>query len=275
MKLSGREMLMILGLLLIVLIAGYWFLIFSPTVKQLKGNNATLTLLRTNYASNQSLIDSNVVLEATRADLKKNIAAQEVKLLPELKPEVVTANLSKVFADAGLTCITKLSCAAPVAEQVTLPNGSTSDNSVQWVMVNFTLSGTDGSTPDGSAAGATKIGYDQFMAAIHTIEAINPNSIHVSSISMQETNQGFQFFLASIQVFAYNLPVRESPIDPSQSYVLWEREPITAGGEFGIPMTADIPGGIQVPPSILDPSFFRPFATGPVTFAATAGTTGP
>jgi len=268
MKLSGREMIMILGLLLIVLVAGYWFLIFSPAMNQLNTNNTNLKNLRTTYDSNQAIINSNVVLDATRTDLKKNIAAEEVRLLPELKSEVISANLSKVFADAGLTTITELSCASPVLEQVMLPNGTPSENSVQWVMVDFKLSGTDGSTPDGSAAGATKVGYEQFMTAIHTIEAISPETIHVASISMEETDQGFQYFSASIQVFAFNVPVRETPIDPSQSYIQWERDPVTVGGIFGIPMN-------NVPASKLDPGFFRPFATGPVTFAAISGPTGP
>ena len=262
MKLSGREAFMILGLLFIVLFASYWFLLLSPAINDMNAKKSQLVNLQQAYSNNMAIVNANVSLDASANDLHKNIATAEVLLLPQLKPEVITANLTKIFEDAGFKCVTEIKCDPLSSITVMRPDGSTSDNTVSTVKVNLKVSGTDGSTPGGE----TKIGYTEFMNAVKAIEALNSNSIHISSISMEDTTQGFQYFLISVDVYAFNLPAPEVSLYPSLAYIKWERASIDVGGEFGIPLFPDIVGGTQVFASQLNASYFRPFATGPVMF---------
>lgn len=268
MKLSRRETLIILGLILIIFVAVYGLLILAPAINRLNDNKTSYKNLQNTYVSNQTIIEKNTALELSRTDIKADIAVEEVRLLPMLKSEVISADLSKIFEDAGLPCITALSCGTPVWEQVPLPNGTPSENAVQWVSVKIKLSGTDGVTPDGSEGGPKKVGYEEFMAAVHIIQDLYPDSIRISSIGMEETNQGFQFFTITVDVYAFSIPERETPIDTSLPYIVWERPDVTTGGLYGIPIGS-------VPASVLDATYFRPFATGPVGFANANGTTPP
>ena len=254
MKLSGRETLMILGIVLIVLGAVYFFLILNPAIDNLESNNKKYDALKIEYASNQTVIDENVALDATRKELKDKIAAEEVRLLPVLRSEVLASEFSEIFEEAKLPYIVEVSCDAPVLEQVLLPDGTASENVVQWVTVSLKLSGTDGVTPDGSVGGPNRVGYSEFMDAVRVIQDIFPESIHVSSIGMENTNQGFELFTISIEVYSFYSPDREVPVDVTQPFVLWERDDVKTGGAFGIPLE-------NVPLSVIDPDYFRPFAT--------------
>lgn len=250
MKLSKRETFMVFGLVFVVFIAAFWFLLLSPARASLAAAQLEYKDLKIQDDANQKIIDSVTTLKDTRDALKVNVSDIEKHLLPELKNEVITQNLASIFEANGLHFITLISCDAIATEQLLLADGTYSSNSVQWVRVNMKVSGTDGITEGGIPA----VGYNEFIAAVKQIETANPDAIHVSSIAMEETKQGFQYFMISVDVYAFNLPTRISAIDPSEPYIIWNRDPVVTGGEFGVSPSA-------IAPSLLNPLFYRPFAT--------------
>ena len=250
MKLSGRETFMLLLLFLILLIAGYWFFFFTPIQNELNANEQEYNVIRSQYDSEIAIINDVDNLKANLELLKIQVTDYENRLLPELDPEVFTAHFAKILSDNGFTKITDISCSLPMYEQLQKSDGTFSANSVQWLTVNLKASGTDGVTPGGT----DKIGYDQFMKAVKQIESANPNAIHVSSITMEETNQGFQYFLVSVDVFAFILPNRISVADMNEPYVTWSRDPDAVGGIFGRPYDS-------IPVSQIQAGFFRPFSS--------------
>ena len=264
MKLSKRETLMVLGLVFVVFIAGFWFLLLSPARANLAAAQLQYSSIKKQDDANQIIIDSVTTLKSTRDALKVNVSDIEKKLLPELKNEVITQNLASIFEANGLPFITLISCDPIVTERLLLADGNYSENSVQWVRVNMKVSGTDGVTEGGIPA----VGYNEFVAAVKQIEAANPDSIHVSSISMEDTKQGFQYFMISVDVYAFSLPTRISAIDPSEPYISWNRDPVVSGGLFGIPAAG-------IAPSQFSALFYRPFATIQATTAPTNNTANP
>jgi len=261
MKLSKRETFMIIGLLFVVLIAGFWFVILSPA-------NDTLTATQDEYDTikaaddvNQGIIDSVALLTDNRNALQDNVVKIENTLLPELDNEVITEHLANIFEANGLKFITEISCDPLVTEQLLLSDNTYSSSTVQWVRVNMTISGTDGVTEGGIPA----LGYNEFIDAVKKIEAENPDTIHISSIAMEDTSEGFQYFNISVDVFAFNLPNRIEAYDPTAPYITWDRDPVATGGLIGVPYA-------NIPPSKIDASFFKPFATVQTTNGTPADT---
>lgn len=250
MKLSGRELFMVFALIFIVLFAGYWFLILTPVKTALKDSVNEYKTTRSQYDSEIAIIDNVGTLKKDLDALGEQVADYENRLLPELKPEVIAEHLVKILADNGFTKVTEIGSGLPMYEQIQKADGTYSENNVQWITINLKASGTDGVTPGGT----DKIGYEQFIAAVKQIESANPDAIHVSSITMQETNQGFQYFLISVDVFAFNLKNRVSPIDTSEPYINWNREDVPVGGLFGRPYEL-------IPASVIQAAFFRPFSS--------------
>ena len=256
MKLSVRETFMLFGVILVVLFAGFWFLLLSPIQTELKANILEYDTVKSQYDSEKTIIESLDSLQNDLDALQAQVSDYENRLLPELDPEVISEHLVAILADNGFVKVTNIGCSLPQYEQIQRLDGTFSPNSIQWITVNLKVAGTDGVTPGGT----DKIGYDQFIKAVKKIETENPDAIHVSSISMEETNQGFQYFLVSVDVFAYNLPNRMSPIDITESYINWNREAIPTGGIFGRPYES-------IPVSQIQAAYFRPFAS-EFTFAA-------
>lgn len=249
MKLSKRETFMFVALFFILLTAGYWFLILSPIQDEAKVKLLEYQTLEQTYNDNAAIIASVDGLQSALDALQDDITAIEVKLLPALEPEIIAEHFVTIFAENGLIT-TSIKCDKPVLEQFLEADGTYSPNSVQWMSVNLDLCGTDGVTPGGT----TKIGYSEFISAVKTLEAENPDAIQVSAISMQETNQGFQYFKVSIRVSAFKLANRVSAVDTNEKYITWSRETVALGGILGIPYEA-------IPPLQLQPEMYRPFAT--------------
>lgn len=249
MKLSKRETYMITALLFVVLIAGFWFIVLAPARDLLSAAQSEYDTLKAADDVNQAIIDSVPVIEANRNALKTNVIAIENSLLPQLDNEVIIEHLANIFEENGLKFITEITCEVPVAERLTLSDGNYSSSTVQWVRINMKISGTDGVTEGGIPA----VGYSEFITSIKAIEAENPNFMHVSSISMEDTTQGFQYFNVAVDVYAFNLPSRIEAYDPTEPYITWDRDEVPAGGEFGIDY-------FSIPPSKLTPGYLRPFA---------------
>lgn len=264
MKLSKRETFMVVGLVFVVFIAGFWFLLLSPARASLKAAQLEYTSIKLQDDTNQQIIDSVIPLKSTRDALKVSLSDIEKRLLPELRNEVITEHLASIFKDNGLPFIMFISCEPAVTENLVNADGNYSINSVQWVRVNMKVSGTDGVTEGGIPA----VGYSEFIAAVKQIETANPDSIHVSSIAMEDTLQGFQYFTIAVDIYAFTLPNRISAIDPSEPYLIWNRDPAVSGGLFGIPAAG-------IAPSQFYPLFYRPFATVQTTTASPNNTANP
>lgn len=267
MKLSKRETYMITALLFIVLIAGFWFIVLSPARTILSDAQSEYDTLKAADDVNQGIINSVPAIQKNRDALKANVVEIENSLLPELDNEVIVEHLANIFEDNGLKFITEITCDKPVSEKLTLSDGSYSSSSVMWVRVNMKISGTDGVTEGGIPA----VGYNEFMAAVKKIEDENPTFMHISSISMEDTQQGFQYFNVSVDVYAFDLPSRIEAYDPTEPYITWDRDAVLTGGTFGLPYAS-------VPPSQITEGFLRPFADVQITTGDTTApdeTTGP
>jgi len=263
MKLSKRETIMITALIFVVLVAGFWFLLLSPARDALSASQNEYSTLKSADDASQKIIDSVTSLSGTRDDLKSNVAKIESSLLPELDTEVLSEHFAAIVEKNGLHFITDISCDPVVTEQLQLADGTYSSDIVQWVRINMSISGTDGITEGGIPA----VGYDDFMAAVKEIEAVKPDSIHVSKIAMEDKGQGFQTFNLSVDVCAFKLHDRVSAIDPNEPYITWTRDPVAIGGIFGVPYA-------NIPPSQIDFNFFRPFATVQITGGTAGNQTG-
>lgn len=268
MKLSKREMIMVIGLIFIVVLAGFWFLLLSPANDLLAQRQIEYQNLKAADDANQQIISNVAALDASLTALKSNVGKIENSLLPELDTEVLSEHFAKIFEKNGLHYITEISSEPIVTEQLTLTDGTASKDTIQWIRIKMKVSGTDGKTEGGVPA----VGYDAFMSAVKEIEGVKPDAIHVSSVSMEDTDQGFQYFLVSVDVFEFNLYNRVSSIDPSDPFITWDRDAVAAGGFMGTPYDA-------IPPSKIVPSFFKPFAplqvlgTGVTTDTASAAPT--
>ena len=261
MKLSKRETFMVIALLFFVVIAGFWFIILSPAQDTLSAVQSEYDTLKATDDANQAIINSVVSLNENRDALKSSIVQIENKLLPELDTEVITEHLAKIFENNGMKFITETSCDPIVTEQLLLSDNTYSNDSVQWVRVNMKISGTDGVTEGGIPA----VGYNEFIKSIKEIEAVSPDTIHLYSVSIEDSTQGFQYFNVSVDVFAFTLPDRIEAYDPTAPYITWDRDAAATGGTLGIPYAS-------VPVSQIQPSFYKPFATTQITDGTTVPT---
>ena len=258
MKLSKRETFMLIALLFFVVIAGFWFTILSPARNTLSEVQSNYDSLKAADDANQEIINSVVSLSENRDALKSSIVQIENELLPELDTEVITEHLANIFENNGMKFITEITCDPIVTEQLLLSDNTYSNNSVQWVRVNMKVSGTDGVTEGGVPA----VGYNEFIKSVKEIEAVSPDTIHVYSVSIEDTAQGFQFFNISVDVYAFDLPDRIEAYDPTAPYITWDRDAAAAGGILGVPYAS-------IPASQIQPAFYKPFATVQITDGTT------
>jgi len=262
MKLSKRETIMVIAIVFFLLIAGFWFVLLSPAQDALALAQAEYDIIKGKDEENESIINSVSTLNDTLNELKINVSTIEDSLLPELDNEVIVEHLANIFVDHGLQYITEITSDPIITDNLLLSDGSYSQNSVQWVRINLKISGTDGVTEGGIPA----VGYEEFIEAVKEIEDENPTTIHISSISMEDSDYGFQYFLISVDVFAFNLPNRISSFDATEPYIVWDRELAEAGGIFGIPYA-------DVQDSLDGAIYFKPFATVQAADVTNSGTT--
>lgn len=250
MKLSKNELFLacVVGLGLVVII--FLKFIYGPAADKLNAAQQEYINLSAQYDANNQIIDKVAALTSTRDKLKSDIANIENSLLPELDVEVITSRFADIFADNNLEYVTEIHSVLPVSIMQQRPDGLTSQDSVRYVRLSMKVCGKDGHTEGGIPAS----GYEDFIKAVKTIETENPEAIRIYSIQMEETSQGFQYFLIDVDVYQFVLSSeRIDPIDTSNPYISWNRDPVAAGGKIGVPYE-------NLPPSTLSEFFFRPFA---------------
>lgn len=260
MKLSGRETTLILVMLVVLMLLGYYLFLLSPAQNKLATLENELATVKNTKISNDSIIVKQKDLEKQIIEAKDQATKIEKSLLPIIRSEAITQKIQSAFINSGIPFITECTSEPVVQDQVMLPDGSFSDNQLVSVIYNITASGTDGVAPtvlDAYTGGApTLVGYNEFIKAVKDIEDDNPESVRIKSISFEDSGQGFMFYSASIEVLTYSLPDRISPANMDQDYIVWsgtDIKDITSNGMIGIPFAS-------IPASQFDIDAYRPFS---------------
>lgn len=261
MKLSGRETTLILVMLVVLMLLGYYLFLLSPAQAKLATLEDELATVKNTKIQNDAIIVKQKDLEKEIADAKQQASDIELSLLPALRSEAITQKIQAAFVNSGIPFITECTSEAVVEDQVLLSDGTFSDNQLVSVIFNITASGSDGVAPtilDAYTGGTPAlVGYKEFIKAVKDIEDDNPESVRIHSISFEDSGQGFMFFTASVEVLAFSLPDRISTADMEQEYIVWggtDIDDITNDGLVGIPFA-------NIPVSQFEIDTFRPFST--------------
>ncbi len=260
MKLSGRETTLILIMLVVLMLLGYYMFLLSPAQKKLATLEDELATVKNTKVSNDSIIVKQKDLEKQIVEAKDQATKIEKSLLPTIRSEAITQEIQAAFIDNGIPFIVECTSEPVVQSQIMLPDGSFSDNQLVSVIFNITVSGTDGVAPtilDEFTGGVpVLVGYNEFIKSVKDIEDDNPESVRIKAISFEDSGQGFMSYSASIEVLAYSLPDRISTADMNQDYIVWggtDIKDITTNGLVGIPFAS-------VPVSQFDVDVHRPFS---------------
>ena len=270
---GGRDTFLLFIVLLLALGAVCYLCVIKKNFDKLADVKEELRVVEAEKAKNDAIIQQAQELDAQSEELKKQIQALEVKLLPTLDTSAIQRKLYKHFEDAGIPFIVEVSNTPATYETVTT-NGTTSPNRVKTSDYTVKVSGTDGwlLTHDegddipymvfynqlGIAVGdettvneeakkigydnanqiqtSTYVGYDEFVAALKKIQADAPDYVKISEITIEDTKQGFCYFSATVSVFSYELVDRISVAPTDMNYMKWEgAEQIATGGIVGLP----------------------------------------
>lgn len=259
MKLSGRETTLILVMLVVLLLLGYYLFLLAPAQDKLSVLENELVAVKSTKVANDAIIVKQLDLETQITESKEQASAIEKLLLPELRAEAITERLQAAFISAGIPFITECTGEPVVNNQILLPDGTFSDNQLVSVIFNITASGSDGIAPtilDEFTATPALVGYEEFIQAVKDIEDDNTESVRIKSISFEDSGQGFMFYTASIEVFAFYLPDRISTADLEQDYITWggtDVNDITSDGLVGVPFSS-------IPASQFSIDAYRPFS---------------
>jgi hypothetical protein len=257
---------MILGIVVVV------FVIYFFGIRSLDGKYAELVANRQELQDQldyyESLKSQNATTQAQIDEIKANIAEVEGTFLPSICAESIEQYVLKTFEDAGCPYLVSVEAQDVSADAVTLPNGNVASDSLLQKRIVVRYSTTDGfnvanynRTPTvitngvadealwnelidtmGWQGTAGIVGYNEFVNALKTIEAVNPDCIKINSISI-ESEAGYILMTAEIDFFSATFNNRVSEPDMSAPYVTWAGETNinTAGGFIGYPFLVDDP----------------------------------
>lgn len=252
--------------LLIIIVLGYFFGIrtlnkkydeYKAELNELTERKAYLDMLRENNASMANEIE---LLKGSCSDL-------ELSFIDELETECIEQYILKTFEDAGcpyLVDITVLDVGMPA---VSYPDGTKSTDKLTCLQVQVTYASTDGytvtqynRTPDftngavdpveetvadlqeqmGQDPYDKRVGYDEFISALKTINKENTSCIKVDSLTATQTD-GYMTLTASISFYATSLKNRISVDDSHAAYTYWsgDKNVDTTGGFIGYPYVCD------------------------------------
>lgn len=252
--------------LLIIIVLGYFFGIrtlnnkydqYKAELNELNERKAYLDMLRENNASMANEIDL----------LKESCSELELSFIDKLETECIEQYILKTFEDAGCPYLVSIEAADVAMPSVTYPDGSLSPDGLLCLQINVSYSSTDGytvtqynRTPDftngaeipveetiadlwdkmGQPPYDQRVGYDEFIAALKTINKENPSCIKVNSIHVVEIG-GHLILDASINFYATSLRNRISVDDSHAAYTYWQGDTNvdTKGGFIGFPYICD------------------------------------
>jgi len=252
--------------LLIIIVLGYFFGIrtlnkkydeYKAELNELNERKAYLDMLRENNASMANEIDL----------LKESCSELELSFIDKLETECLEQYILKTFEDAGCPYLISITTVDVGMPTVTYPDGTLSPDGLVCLQIQVSYSSTDGytvwqynRTPDftngaevpvedtvtelwdqmGQPPYDQRIGYDEFIAALKTINKENPSCIKVNDIHVIET--GGQLTLsANINFYATSLRNRISVDDSHAAYTYWQGDTNvdTKGGFIGFPYICD------------------------------------
>ncbi|MBO4688193.1 MAG: hypothetical protein J5636_06730 [Clostridiales bacterium] len=271
---GGRDTFLLFIVLVLALGAVCYLCVIKKNFDKLAEVKDELRVVEAEKAKNDAIIQQAQELDAQSVELKNQIQALEVKVLPDLNTAAIQRKLYKRFSDAGIPFIVEVSNTALTYDTVTMTNGVTSPNRAKFSNYLVQVSGTDGwllthdegdSIPYkvfynqlGIAPGdettvneeaqkigynsakeiqtSTFVGYDEFVAALKEIQADAPDYVKITDIKIEDMKQGFCYYTAVVTVFAYDLVDRISVAPTDMNYMKWEgAEQIATGGLVGLP----------------------------------------
>lgn len=80
------------------------------------------------------------------------------------------------------------------------------------------------------------VGYKEFMAAIKKIQDECPEYVKIVDVGFEDQGQGFGYFTATVNVYAFDLVNRQSAVNNNMNYMVWVgADKIATGGLVGMP----------------------------------------
>ena len=271
---GGRDTFLLFLFILVVVSTACYLLVIKPNFDKLSDVKLELEQVEQTKAKNDAIIKQAEELDAEREKLKDQLQTLEVKLLPNLTTSAIQRKLYKHFDDAHIPFIAEVKNTPLEYELVTLTDGTVSPNRVKSSRYTIKVSGTDGwllthdegdnipyqvfYTQLGIAPGDLKtenkaakeygidnvssytsktyVGYDEFLAALKSIESENLSYVKINDIHIEDAGQSFCYYTAQVDVFAYELVNRISAVPEHMTYMDWVgSNQIKTGGLVGIP----------------------------------------
>ena len=258
--------LMLLGIVLVVVLI-YFFGIRNLGYKHEDLVNER-TRLEEQLAYYEALKTQNAETQAQIDQLRTQISDEESRFLPFICSEAIEQYVLKTFEDAGCPYLVSVKTEDIVPAAVTLPSGGAASDSLLTNRVTVQYCTTDGynipeynrSTTvisngviDEAAFNAyldemywhgadSRVGYDEFLDALATLESENPDCIKINSISI-ESEAGYILLNASIDFYSVTFYDRVSEPDTNAPYVTWAGATNinTDGGFIGYPFVVEDP----------------------------------
>ena len=236
--------LMLLGIVVLVLLI-YYFGIRNLGIKydELVAQRNELQAQLDYY---EALKTQNDAALAQINQLKADIADVEERFLPYISSESIEQYVLKTFEDAGCPYLVSVSTEDVAATAVTLPDGSTSTDTLLIKRITVQYSTTDGfNIPDYNRSNTVVVngaidetalnallddmvwhgsnsieGYPGFVDALETLEAANPDCIKINSISI-ESEGGYILMNAQIDFYSATFYNRVSEPNTDAPYLTW------------------------------------------------------
>ncbi|MCR5592285.1 MAG: hypothetical protein K6F79_00870 [Saccharofermentans sp.] len=290
-NLGDRERYGVMFLAIVVVV----FAIYFFGIRTLDGKYDELVVKRQELQDQldyyESLKTQNAATQAQIDELKTNIAEVEGTFLPVICAESIEQYVLKTFEDAGCPYLVSVEAQDVAADAVTLPNGNIASDSLILKRIVVQYSTTDGfNIPNynrnttvitngvadealwneyissmGWQGTAGIVGYNEFVNALKTIEAVDPDCIKINSISIK-SEAGYILMTAEIDFYSATFNSRVSEPDMGAPYITWAGSTNinTTGGHIGQPFIFDDPNSEWFMVLMTDQDAIagdRPFAT--------------
>ena len=261
-----RYILILLGIAVAVLLI-YYFGIRNLGIKY-DELVATRSNLQAQLDYYEALKSQNDEALAQINQLKNDISDVEGRFLPYISSEAIEQYVLKTFEDAGCPYLVSVNAEDIAPEIITLPDGTSATDNLIVKRLIVQYSTTDGfnipeynrsatvvdhGVVDDEAWNAlldemywhgsdSIVGYDEFISALETIEAANPDCIKINKIGIT-CEGGYILMNAEIDFYSATFNYRVSEADVSAPYVTWAGATSfdTAGGIIGRPFLFDNP----------------------------------
>ena len=261
-----RYYLMLLGIVIAVLLI-YYFGIRNLGIKYDEMVD-TRSQLQAQLDYYEALKTQNDEALSQINTLKNNISTEESRFLPYISAESIEQYVLKTFEDSGCPYLVSVTASDVAAPGVTLPDGSSATDALLIKRITVQYSTTDGfcipeynrsatvvvdGQVDEAAFNAlldemywhgadSIVGYDEFVSALESIEAANPDCIKINSISIT-SESGYILMNADIDFYSVSFNSRVSEPDTSAPYVTWAGPTSinTEAGFIGYPFIVENP----------------------------------